>query len=372
MLLRGEERANLGDSMLMTADIATSYGQIRRGMYAAVDLALAIHLHTINAKDVAQYRRVIPAPLVDMRIEDVNKVNVETFYRILAVDPWVSWMERLRAQKQRTARVLREEDAAEFLAEGTQELLKTIIDLVKAKKIERELHKAERAAHKSIRKAVKTFGRLFDIKDLRTFLASDRANPLLIQGHAYDYSLTKRRGSLIRSTIHLDTGMATVGTAVFSKSGERLCDLCLYFEDTPVIDCVMATILNVRNEETELDMLRAACVMDTPRDFYEDPVLPDLKGLHDPATAPTTLVENVLAHATTLPISTHSLVRDSLRETALPMAYRAFKEINQLGKQYLPIMRMCHDFDMYEYMDGKPYATRLLKLVQRTMANGEF
>jgi hypothetical protein len=358
----------LGKLSMMAADISMTYRQIRRALLAATNLATTIMLRNVNAEDTASYPRVIPAALDDLRISSIEHVNINLFHRILTVEPWLSWMERFRAQKQRSDRTLAGEDAGEALAEGIHERTREI--LKKIENTRRGVPKIERAARKSLRKSAALFDRVLGVEARRDFLRSWQGKPLLVEGHQYNYFLSMRRNSLFRTTIDTDTRMSTVATMVYNKAGERLCELCHYFRDTPALDCVIATTLNVTNEETELDLLRAACVIDAPRSFYHDPVLPELKGLRDPVTAPT-LIENVFSHVETLPHEQWEL-RDQLRLHALPLAYVAFKTINHLPKQYLPLMRLCGEFSIVDYMVGDQDAALYLKLAQRNLQRGEF
>lgn len=362
----------LAELAMATADLASTYKQITRGMCAAVDAVLSVHFQSTNVADDADYRRVIPPGLRTMRLEHKRNINIETFLRVFAVDPWQSWLERLRAQKQRTVLHLSSDHVCEALVKGTEKLVDTTCrehsDLLRIKKNKQEIE----AARKSIRKSIKMFERLNCVDDLRQFLGS-RANPLrplVIEGKTYDYRLYMRSGSLLQTTINCNTKVAPVGTDVYNKQGNRLCEVCLYFEDTPLLDNVMAISLNARNEETEIKMLRAACVIDTPRSFYDDPILPELKGLHDPATAPT-LVDGLFNHSRTLR-GDASAIQDRLFKFALPLAYAAFIRIMHVGRCYLPIMRLCSEFTVWDYMEGNAHALARLMAVQTLVQNGKY
>jgi hypothetical protein len=365
-----DEGIRLIDLMMMAADLSITYGQINRAMHAAADLASTILLRSINAEDDAKYHRAIPAALDDLSIPDIEHVNVEIFHRILTVEPWVSWMERLRAQKQRTTRALLLDNAGDHLVDGITEIYQDRKTAPDYRAELRNLWKRNRAAHKSIRKSTDLFDRILGVEARRNFLHSWKSQPLHIEGHRYNYRLYLRPDSLMKTTLNTDTRLATVGTVMFDKAGERLAEICHYFHDTPALDCVISTALNVRNEETELDLLRAACVIDAPRSFYRDPILPELKGLNDPATAPT-LIENVFSHAGSLSPGQTAL-RDTMRTDGTPLAYAAFKNINHLNSTYLPLMKLCERCNMWSYFEGAEETKHLLKLVQRNLNLGKF
>jgi hypothetical protein len=371
-------RSHFGEVAMMAEDLASTYTQIRRGLYAAVDVALAVHLRSIQAPDDTEYRRVIPAGLAEMRIEQLDDITSDTFFRILSVEPWVSWIERLRAQKQRSANYLSRSDTELMLGEGTRVLLDILKEYHtrKASKLRQIEYRRLAAARKSIRKSIKLFERLNGMADLRRFLASRNEPPtgprlgLVIEGHTYDYHLFMRPNSLLRTTLDCNSRISPAGTVVYNKQGKRLCDLCLFFEDMPLLDNVMATALSAKNETTELEMLHAACVIDTPRWFYDDPILPDLKNLHDPATVPT-MIENVFNYTDSL-ADDHRHMRDTLITDTLPFAYGAFVRMLRPGKRYLPIMRECSTHSIWDYMAEDAPAMASLALAQQALQEGAY
>lgn len=370
--LSDQSKARLGEITMVAADLASTYRQIERAMVAAVDTALAIHFRTIGAEDHAEYRRVIPRELEDMQIAAIEQVDVIIMHRILQAEPWGSWMERLRAQHQRTEKVLRtSEDLADRLRDGIIEIIETITR--DTRKVQIRQYRENQLAHKSIRRSVKMYERLGTMSNLRLFLNSHQADTaLVIPGQQYDYHLVMRRNSLIPGTIMCDTKMSPVATAVYNKAGDRLCEVCLYYEDTPVLDYVMAMGLNVSNCETELDILRAGCVIDTPRGFYDDPVLPDLKELSDPVDAPM-LIDNIFNHSHTLPMTSQEMLkRSAMREHAQPLAHQAFTGVMCLSKNYLPLMRGCSEYSVWSYIDSEDEALSRLRMAQQACADGLF
>lgn len=335
---------------IAAADLAGTYGHIKRGMQAMVDLVFAIHLRSKGYPDDGMYRRVIPPELVDMRLDRITTINVSTFLRILNIDPWRSWLQRLRAQKQRTVTQLANEYVSKQLEEevrllvGASKLKFAVIDAWKQK------HDAEtsRIARKSIIKSFKMFERLDATDLLRRFLASATGEAVEIEGHAYNYQIKMYANTLYTLTLDCNLKMTYMSTHVYNKQGERLCQVCHYFKETPILDSVLATVLTVRNPETELEFLNAACIVEAPRWFYDDPLLPILKNMSDPAAAPG-MVENIFRFADTY---NNEPLRDLLYARTLPMAYSAFLRIMRPGKRYLSIMRHCGDFEMWEIMIG--------------------
>jgi hypothetical protein len=345
---------------MAVTDLSMTYTQIRRALLSAVYVAMAIVRKTINTPDEGDYPRIIPFQLEDMRITSYDAINEDIFQRILAVPPWSGWTAKLRAQRTRTLATLSDKSILTDILRPAKHLR----DVLVTKPLKKSFR---RKTHRTIRKSADLFQRTFGSQQLRAFLSSTPQQPFPVQGFRYNYDLIMRPKSLFRSSHILDTNTSTITTLVYNKIGERLCELCLYFEDTPILDTAVATVLHVQNEETEIDLLRAACVIDAPKLFYADPILPELKHLSDPLLMPT-LIESIMSYTDTLPKDEVQTIRDA----TLPIAYRVFRRINSVGKQYFPLMRMCHEVYYVDFLRADQTALALLELVQNTVAKGEF
>jgi hypothetical protein len=349
------------DTMMAMADLAMTYQHITRGLTAAIELAFSIHCRTVGIADTALYPRIIPPTLDNMRIDTLAGISqTETFLPIFTTEPWVSWLERLRAQQRRSQAVLRKHDAHEVLKSGYYGLA----DVVRNRAVLRKHNLQRKAAQRSIRRSVAMYGKLNRLADLRIFLQSsaDNDKALIVEGKRYDYHLTMHPESLFKETIHLNSKMTPLSTAVFNKAGQQLCNVCIYYRDTPLLDHVLSMMLNVSNAETELDVLNAMIVVQAPRAFYADPILPAMKGLRDPSIAPT-FVENLAHHCNTLD-EPQTAALDLIWVSALPHARRAFRKIMACEKNYLRAMHQADQFDMWEFISGEPNAIKFLQQYQ--------
>lgn len=312
--------------LMALADLNYTRRQIRHGLMSASQMAVAIHLLTINDPDAYKFPRIIAPGLENMRIPDLAKVTVETMQRILAADPWLSWMERLRAQKVRTLRVLRTISASDIcdqVREGQNSLVTRREAINKYRSI--------KAAQKSIRRGIDLYTQMFGVDELKVLLNSGgTGRPLLVPGVRYDYYLRKSPDTLLRCTQNVNSHITPISTAVFNKQAEHLCDVCIYFNGMPLIDHLLALKLNVSNEETEMDVLQAMNVLRVPHAFYRDPLLPDLKNIHDPYLAPTTFVHNLNYYIQ----SVTGPAKQRLPFPMYPLAQRAFIHVMHCGKLY--------------------------------------
>jgi hypothetical protein len=325
--------------LMVLADLTRTRAQIRLGLLAVLQEALSIHLKTINDPDTLPYPRIISDELEDMRIPDISMVSVETMHRILVTEPWLTWMERLRAQKGRTGRVLDAFSVEEFRS-AVVDTTGEIRNRLETSARKRQEFYDRRAAKKSIKRATKLYENAFGLNDLKTFFSSDKpGNELVINGHAYDWHLRQQYCSLFRFTTNLDTECTPVSTTIYNKAGEALCEACIYFKNTPIIDHILALKLNVSSEETEVDVLSAMNVLQTTTAFYSDPCLPELKGISKPASAPTIFINNIDAHIQS--VASADGYTEVLAKTAaaFPKVLQAFCNIMHPGTHYFSTMK---------------------------------
>jgi hypothetical protein len=356
---------------MVAADLSGTYCFIKRGMQAMVDLVFAIHLRSIGCPDDALYRRVIPPELADMRLEHPSAISMQTFLRILSIEPWRSWLERLRAQKQRSVKQL----MTPYIGESLYQDVRVIVAASKLRLVEENAQRrmqpvVSKIARKSIIKSFKMFERLNNTSLLRRFLASaSGGEPVSVEGHRYNYRIKMYPNTLIKLTINCNLKMTYMSTNIYSKQDEWLCQICHYFKQTPILDSVLATTLTVRNADTELEFLKAACVIEATRKFYDDPLLPTLKDIPDPVAAPG-MIENIFRFADTY---NNEPLRDLLYTRTLPLAYAAFMRIMRPGKRYMSVMRYCGTFAMWEIIIGcKEDNDDPFKIAQQAIRDNEF
>jgi hypothetical protein len=352
-----------GQLMAMADGFAKTYPQILVGLIAVIDTALATHFQTTSPQinNESEYPRVIPRGLRHLRIERLEDITPDILHRILCADPWQSWMELLRAQDQRSRRAIATLDpACGRLREVIGE-----ISFRRAAPKKREI----KLARRSIRRSITMIDRLFGRATLRAFLASyptvgRQHAPIVVQGKNYDYQLTMQPG-LHHGTVEMNTGAPSIWTMVYNKSGQFLAEICLYYDNTPVLDALISTILNVRNEATEIEVLQAAHIMLATKAFYHDPLLPHLKGLHDPTDTPV-LTANIRQYAEAL-TGENARVRKLLVHRHLPTVFRIFLDIMRPPPHYLKALQASAQYTGWDLAGGDPKPTALLQDMRRIL-----
>ena len=274
------------DVLMAAYGLASTRYYIYRGLATMTSVACNICLHTLNYPEGGEYSRIIPSALRDMRIGSPTQVGPDTFQRIIATDPWVTWTERLRAQYRRTLRLLK---AIDFKLGDALQQHSTEENEWETKEKCKPLHE-QPEVRRAIKRAVKLHGRIFHNDDVVRFM---NGAVICIDGRLYNYRLIKSHSLLDGMTSNRQNRMAPCHLDIYNKQNKLLAGACLYFYDTSILDYLLNVRLYASNETTEMDMLHAMHMTSTTRAFFADPVLPTLKGIHDPATTPLHVVANL-------------------------------------------------------------------------------
>lgn len=343
-------QSTLSRRMMACGGLSRTYRAIKCWYASAVQTAINIHLNTIGAEDNCEYPRVVPHELASMRIATPEQINRDTLWRILTHEPWLSYAEQVRAQQHRLARTFSKPGAVEMLPQVIEQLVQ---NAPKEKKNPRERHAVDR----SIRRAYKLHNRLFGSANLRQLL---RQRQLTLTGKLYKYNLTTEPGDLLHYTRRTNTGTPPIHMELLRKNDDvPLCTLCVYFKDTPYIDHLIGVSLHLRTEETELDLLRAAQAQFPTAAFYQDPILPGLKGLDDPVTAPATYVSNLALHANN--DQQYGTLRDSFREQSW---YEIANEMMDFPRDLLKTLYTARQFTGWEFIQQTEEASFVLEQVK--------
>jgi hypothetical protein len=282
--------SGFAQAMMACAAVATGYRFAARWCKTAYHTAINIHLNTVGARDhCAAFPRIVPPPLADWRIEKPEQITRDLLWRILVTEPWLGYAERMRAQYARMADVF-SRDEIDLLPKQI-ERLEALKPLSEAKPWQRRY--LQRTTRHRIRRAFKLHDRLFGLKHLRSVL-TDR---LVLTGHYYRYRLTVDPGDLEYYSEETNTGTPPIHITLLDKTADMsLGTLCIYFENTPLIDFLTAILLHLKTPALELELLQTGQVQNVTSAFFRDPLLPELKGMHDPSTAPDTYITNLITH----------------------------------------------------------------------------
>ncbi len=314
-------------------------------------LVLSIYMKTNGETNDTEYPCIIPMELRDLRIENLGNVTEKTFERIVQVDPWASYLKLLKNQFKKMQSVFEKPEDTALSVKEWFAILRSGLIKPNPKRRQQDIREAQH----SIKRAVKLHEKFNNIDQLNKFLRDDR---MVISGNYYDYHIQKAAFSIIDKTIYRNDCVCPVSMKIVDKNGKKLGGMCVYFDDTSILDHLLNVKLFASNKQTEMDMLRAGHMTETTRLFFLDPMLPQIKGILDPLEAPLHLVGNIDSHC-------HDVAYDSIRmakKTLNIMAENVFLPLPQKTKQTLD------NFDRARYLDAIP-EEELLTMVRSTTAD---
>jgi hypothetical protein len=125
-------------------------------------------------------------------------------------------------------------------------------------------------AKKAIKRGLRLFSNVLGADSVSLFLSGKEVT---IKGEMYDYKIQKSRISVVKQTANPMGGHIPFKLAMTNKKGEMLCELCVYFKNTPMIDQIVALSLYIKHKEQE--MLDTANFFNRTDAFWKDPVSAD-------------------------------------------------------------------------------------------------
>ena len=127
---------------------------------------------------------------------------------------------------------------------------------------------------KVLKKGIKTFTNLFGQEDIKAFISGE---DFTIEGELYNYRVSKKY-DLIQYSINTQMGHIPYRLQLLTKENVILADGCIIFENTPVIDQLIAMMLHIKNGNEE-EILKKTNFFNTQDAYYAEKYITDLKGV---------------------------------------------------------------------------------------------
>src|SRR3546814_435974 len=120
--------------------------------------------------------------------------------------------------------------------------------------------KNKKNARKAISRAVELFGKFFDKKDIEGFI---KGYEYIVEGDKFNYRLTKTdRTNLLLNTINPYNVHIPYDLEITDKNNIVLAKACYLFEDTPIIDQIIAFTMMIKSGN-ENDFIQKANLFST-------------------------------------------------------------------------------------------------------------
>jgi hypothetical protein len=111
---------------------------------------------------------------------------------------------------------------------------------------------AMRTAKQALIRSAELYKRHRGSREMHAFLCG---RPFVIHGHRFDYRITKTK-NLLHNAMHPHSAQTPYKLELLTKAGMRLSSGCVYINDTPIFDQLLALALHVQDAEAEQDYLR--------------------------------------------------------------------------------------------------------------------
>jgi hypothetical protein len=332
------------------ASLGGTKHQLDYGLRSLIAVATSMYFAGADIAEHSLYPRIIPKALAGQHVTTVAEIDTALFTRILRVDPWLSWTQRLRAQFRRDRRVFDTltEERFGMSARYYQKLCDAIDDGERKNDRTRSRQGVQRAkfnTRRSILRATKLYGQLYGINGLQQFLAG---KTLTFFGTRYDYRVFRSDRDLFTATERRNTGVIPLHLNIHHKNGDYLAPACLVFADTPLIDHLLHLRLMVQNPETEQKMLDALFIVGISNKLFDDPLAAE-KGIVDAETAPTTTVQNIILHSEN---SNRQYERQAISETVIQHANAALTDALRYPDGYVALLQTTSKYRLGHYLDA--------------------
>jgi len=111
-----------------------------------------------------------------------------------------------------------------------------------------------RRAKRALAKSADLFSRVLGEDNLRGFLGGKE---ITLEGTLYDYKIEKRKyNNLISHTKNPNVSHIPYSLKLAKKSGEVLGSGCIIYDQTPILDQIIALSLDVKDKEEERNVLK--------------------------------------------------------------------------------------------------------------------
>jgi hypothetical protein len=117
---------------------------------------------------------------------------------------------------------------------------------------------------KSIKKAIKLYKNLFNNNNIELFISGDS---FIIEGDLFNYGIKKSSISIMQHTINPVNIHIPYSLEILNKDNVVLCNACVYFQETPIIDQIIALTLHIQSGR-EGELLKIANFFNKKPAYY--------------------------------------------------------------------------------------------------------
>lgn len=180
-----------------------------------------------------------------------------------------------------------------------------------AKKMKLGKNKELSYAKKAIKRGLKTLESFVGSNDVRLFNSGDG---FIVEAKLFNYRFRKSHTSIIKHTMNPLSIHVPYDIIVMTKENLELANLCVYFDETPLIDQLISTVLHLKSGNEE-EVLRTGNFFNKKDSFYHNPIInkmfkSDAERYAEDLSEYTEMVNNIVGNMENL-IETSDELRES-------------------------------------------------------------
>ena len=124
-------------------------------------------------------------------------------------------------------------------------------------------------AKKAIKRGFKLLSNFITSNEISLF---NSGNGFVVEAEQFNYRFKKGHTDFISHTLNPLSGHIPYELIIMSKDNLELCNLCIYFDETPVIDQVVATVLHLKSGNED-ELIKTGNLFNKRDAFYENEVI---------------------------------------------------------------------------------------------------
>lgn len=221
-------------------------------------------VYLLSCSDKRSWRKLVNNLLFRMKNNNYNGITAKESLDWLIHNRNVKAIEYKAQMESVYAQELEYEDSC-----CSKEDDKSFIE--KALKIKKS--KALGYAKKAIKRGLKTLEQYIDKEDVVLFNSGDG---FVVEGGLFNYRFKKSHTSLIEHTLDPISYHIPYDLIVMNKDNLELANLCIYFDETPIIDQVISAVLYLQSGN-EKELIESGNFFNRTDAFHTDPIMKQIK-----------------------------------------------------------------------------------------------
>jgi hypothetical protein len=252
------------------SDLVSNDPFVKEVIFSRTTAARNIDLPFYNLEDINNETNIVYTLAVSKKMHWRNQVNSlfnrlkNNTYNNIKIEEALDWIIKYKNDKETAHRKAIESISEELDSDYSDcDSHNTKISFM-AKTLKINKNKEISFAKKAIRKGLKMLNNFISNDDFRLF---SNGNGFIIEGDKFNYCFKKSHTEFIQHTLNPNGSHIPFDMMILNKENIELCKACIYFNETPIIDQLLAIVLHLKSGN-ESEILNTANYYNRKPEFY--------------------------------------------------------------------------------------------------------